>query len=68
MAFVGTKIEGDIAILTMNRPGKRNAISDAFLADLEAAFSGLGDNVRAAVPTGAGGHFCAGLDLAEHVE
>ena len=52
----------------MNRPDKRNAMSDAFIAELDAAFTDPPDAVKVFVLTGAGGHFCAGLDLAEHVE
>ena len=68
MALVETEIDGTIATFTMNRPDKRNAMSDPFIAELEAAFQTLPDAVRVVVLTGAGGHFCAGLYLAEHVE
>ena len=66
--LVLTDIDGDIATLTMNRPDKRNAMSDPFIAALEAAFTALPKAVRVVILTGAGGHYCAGLDLAEHVE
>lgn len=68
MALVKTDIDEDIATITLNRPDKRNAMSDRFIAELEAAFAGLPEGVRVVILTGAGGHFCAGLDLAEHVE
>lgn len=68
MALIETAIDGAIATFTMNRPDKRNAMSDSFIAELEAAFSTLPEAVRVVVLTGSGGHFCAGLDLAEHVE
>ena len=68
MDLVLTQIDGPVATVTLNRPDKRNAMSDPFIAALEAAFAGLPDAVRVVILTGAGGHFCAGLDLAEHVE
>jgi (methylthio)acryloyl-CoA hydratase len=55
-----------IATLRMNRPDKRNAMSDALLNALDAFFSTPPDGVRAVVLTGEGGHYCAGLDLSQH--
>jgi len=49
----------------LNRPAKRNALSDAMVAELDAMFTSLPKGVRAVVLHGAGEHFCAGLDLAE---
>lgn len=59
------ELDGAIAILTMNRPDKRNAMSDALLHEIEAFFASPPDGVKAAVLTGAGGHYCAGIDLSE---
>ena len=58
---------GSTALLTLNRPDKRNALSEALLAELLAAFEALGkaDDVKAVVVTGAGPVFCAGHDLKE---
>lgn len=60
------EIEGDIAVITFNRPEKRNAMNDALLAELDGFFSSPPEGVNVAVITGAGGHYCAGLDLSEH--
>jgi enoyl-CoA hydratase/carnithine racemase len=60
------EIEGDIATLTLNRPEKRNAMNDAFVSELDAFFTNPPKGVNAVILTGSGGHFCAGLDLAEH--
>lgn len=68
MAIVEIDIDGPVATIILNRPDKRNAMSDTFIAAIEAAFAGLGDDIRVVILTGAGGHFCAGLDLAEHVD
>ena len=52
----------------LNRPAKRNAISDPLIQQLHTAFVNLPEGVRAAVVSGEGDHFCAGLDLSELVE
>ncbi len=59
--------DGPVAILTMNRPEKRNAMCDALLDALDAFFSKPPKDIRVVILTGAGGHYCSGLDLAEHV-
>lgn len=55
-----------IATLHMNRPDKRNAMSDDLLGALDEFFRAPPDHVRAVILTGVGGHFCAGLDLSQH--
>jgi enoyl-CoA hydratase/carnithine racemase len=57
--------QGAIGLLQLNRPAKRNALSDAMVAELERFFGALPAGVRALVLHGSGEHFCAGLDLAE---
>jgi enoyl-CoA hydratase/carnithine racemase len=59
---------GDVAVLKLSRPEKRNALDDATVAGIETFFSSLPDGIGAAVLTGDGGHFSAGLDLAELTE
>ena len=54
-------------IVTLNRPGKRNALDIATIEELVRFFSAAPlSGVRAVVLAGAGDHFCAGLDLVEH--
>jgi enoyl-CoA hydratase len=57
----------NIAILTVNRPDKLNALSDAVIAELDAAFRAvLADNSTGGlIVTGAGRAFVAGADIAE---
>jgi enoyl-CoA hydratase/carnithine racemase len=64
------KIElgGAIAHVRLNRPDKRNAISDTLVDQLRTAFTSLPPGVHAIVLSGEGDHFCAGLDLSELVE
>jgi len=57
--------DGEIAIITLNRPAKRNALSDALVYELGACIDSLPKDVRAIVLAGNGDHFCAGLDLSE---
>jgi len=59
---------GPVAHVRLNRPAKRNAISDTLISQLHTAFVNLPSDVRAVVLSGAGEHFCAGLDLSELVE
>ncbi len=65
-AFLTFEIEDGVALVGLNRPDKRNAISDAFVEAIAAAAERAGREARAAVLYGHGPHFCAGLDLAEH--
>jgi (methylthio)acryloyl-CoA hydratase len=57
--------QGAVAVVTLARPHKRNAIDDATLLGLERFFAGPPPGVRAAVLTSSGEHFSAGLDLSE---
>lgn len=57
--------DGDVAIVRLNRPAKRNALDDRTVEALHAFFARPPEGVRAAVLCGAGEHFCAGLDLSE---
>jgi 2-(1,2-epoxy-1,2-dihydrophenyl)acetyl-CoA isomerase len=59
--------EDGVAIVTINRPAKRNAMSYAILARFHAAITRAAEDpaARAVVITGAGGAFCAGTDLSD---
>src|SRR5678816_3785335 len=56
---------GAVAILTLARPEKRNALNDATVLGLEAFFTTLPTGVKAVVLAAQGTHFSAGLDLSE---
>lgn len=60
------EIDNHIATLWLDRPGKRNAMSPEFIADLPRAMAAIGDddNVRVAIIAGRGKSFCVGIDLA----
>jgi enoyl-CoA hydratase/carnithine racemase len=56
-----------IAVVTLNRPEKRNVMSLAMwqgLGEIYRSFARRGD-VRVVILTGAGGHFCGGADISE---
>lgn len=57
---------GAVLLLTLNRPGCRNALNGELVEALTAELASLrvGGEVRAVVITGAGEAFCAGADLA----
>jgi enoyl-CoA hydratase/carnithine racemase len=54
-----------IAHVRLNRPAKRNAINDTLVLQLQSALQQMPQAVKAVVLSGAGEHFCAGLDLSE---
>lgn len=57
--------EDGIAVITLNRPEVRNAIDRETSLAVEAAVKRVNDDaeIRCAIITGAGGNFCAGMDL-----
>ena len=59
---------GALLHVRLNRAAKRNSVSDTLLAQLHAVFVNLPSDVRVAVISGEGDHFCAGLDLSEVTE
>ncbi|HEX2076015.1 MAG TPA: enoyl-CoA hydratase/isomerase family protein [Geodermatophilus sp.] len=59
--------DGAVAVLTIDRPEKRNALTAAMWSALPEVLSGLAADpaVRVLVVTGAGSSFCAGADIAD---
>ena len=57
--------DGAVAILTMDNPGKRNALSMQMRREMIAALERIEEDnaVRSIVLTGAGGQFCSGADI-----
>jgi (methylthio)acryloyl-CoA hydratase len=60
-------VGGAVVHVRLNRPAKRNALSDPLIQQLHSCFIQLPDDVKAVVISGEGSHFCAGLDLSELV-
>jgi len=61
-----TETDGSIAIITLNRPEKRNALNDGLIAALKVALreADADESVKCIVIRGAGKDFCSGADLA----
>jgi enoyl-CoA hydratase/carnithine racemase len=62
---VHVEYRGDVALLRLSRPQKRNAIDNPTVLAIENFFVSLPQHVKAAVLYGEGEHFSAGLDLTE---
>lgn len=58
--------ENGIAILTLNRPEKRNSLNREMVSEIKSVLSTLkeNDNISGLIITGEGQTFCAGADLA----
>jgi enoyl-CoA hydratase/carnithine racemase len=65
VALVEYDLQDGIACIRVNRPEKRNAMSDALLDALGEAVDRAAAEAKVAVLGTTGPHFCAGLDLAE---
>ncbi len=65
MSSVEIAVEGPVATLTVNRPGKRNAMTRAMWAAVPGLLAQVVDDVRVLLVTGAGPSFCAGADIGE---
>jgi methylglutaconyl-CoA hydratase len=66
MAYTTLKLElePEIAVISLARPEKRNAISVQMIDELIAAFDAIDESAaRVAIITGDGKAFCAGMDL-----
>lgn len=61
-----SRVEGAVAIVTLCRAERRNALDEEAVAEIEHYFSHVPAAVRAIVLAADGAHFCAGLDLKEH--
>lgn len=60
-----TEVDGNVLIVTINRPEAKNAMNKAAAEGIAAAMDRLDAeaDLRCAILTGAGGTFCSGMDL-----
>ncbi|MEK9680007.1 MAG: crotonase/enoyl-CoA hydratase family protein [Rhodospirillaceae bacterium] len=61
---VSYELEGEIALIGLNRPEKRNAFNDEVRTRLIEAAVRANEEAKVGIVFGHGDHFCAGLDLA----
>jgi enoyl-CoA hydratase/carnithine racemase len=61
------RMEGDVGVVTLNRPERKNPLTFDSYAELRDFFGSLKNEnkVKAVVITGAGGNFCSGGDVHE---
>jgi enoyl-CoA hydratase len=59
------EVDGPVAVVTINRPAARNAVNEAVASGMAAALDEFDTrpDIQVIVVTGAGGTFCAGMDL-----
>ena len=66
--FITYEVALGVALIGINRPAKRNALSNGVIDELREAVLAAQEEARAGVIFGHGPHFSAGLDLAEWAE
>lgn len=61
------RVEGNVGIITFNRPERRNALSEGVYSGFADALPAMAEHpdVRVVMVTGTGGAFCAGGDVKE---
>jgi len=60
------EMRGPIAIVTLTKEARRNAIDEEMVVEIGRFFESPPKDAKVIVLTGQGAHFCAGLDLEEH--
>ncbi|WP_300082092.1 enoyl-CoA hydratase/isomerase family protein [Propioniciclava sp.] len=67
MGSIDLARDGHVAVVTLNRPDKRNAMTDAMWRQVPAVMAEVDadDDLLVTVVHGAGGSFCAGSDIAD---
>jgi enoyl-CoA hydratase/carnithine racemase len=60
------EMHGPVAVVTVNRPERRNSIDEDTVVGIGRLFETPPKGTKVFVLTGSGSHFCAGLDLEEH--
>ena len=59
------QMQGEVALIKLNRASKRNALNDELVDSIKQIFENLPKQAKVAIVHGSGDHFCAGLDLSE---
>jgi enoyl-CoA hydratase len=67
MSELAVSVQGDVAVVTLDRPRRRNALTASLMTEIAETMSALdaAESTGAIVLTGRDPAFCAGLDLTE---
>ena len=65
MSNLSVNCRDRVALVTLERPEKRNALSIELRYELAEAFERLGEDVACVVLTGSGSAFCSGMDVTQ---
>jgi enoyl-CoA hydratase len=66
MSELAVSVDGDVAVVTLDRPRRRNALTASLMTEIAETMSALdAEGTGAIVLTGRDPAFCAGLDLTE---
>ena len=57
------ELDGEVALVGLNRPDKRNCFNPAVMKQLREAIERAGEEAKCGIIFGHGDNFCAGLDL-----
>ena len=68
MELVTYELDGPVALVGLNRPGKRNTMNDEVVLALKTAVERASEEADVGVVFAHGDHFSAGLDLGEALE
>lgn len=65
--FITTRRDGGVVRVTIERPARKNAMTQAMWREMATIFTALAvdSSARAVILAGAGGDFCAGADIGE---
>ena len=66
--YITVETDGAVCTVTLAREAVRNAINEEMLLEIETVFRTPPEGTRCFVLAAKGKHFCAGLDLREHLE
>src|SRR5690349_24782509 len=62
------ELDGEIALVGLNRPDKRNCFNPTVMKQLREAIERAGEEAKCGIIFGHGDNFCAGLDLRSAAE
>jgi enoyl-CoA hydratase/carnithine racemase len=65
-ALIGIETKGEVGVITLTRPEKRNAMNEEMIAIIGQVFASPPPGWKAVLIEAQGDHFSAGLDLSEH--